>query len=129
LGQEGYAASLIGTRGVVYPPWIARSGLRFAVPSVPSVPLQLGSEVVVAGPRRAFDTSLVEAGTDLTFPTYCVLDTFLATREIYLIPGHETRFALRARNLLGTKGPNPGFSGFEYPLDPSTIFLDVVHTY
>jgi iron complex outermembrane receptor protein len=129
LGQEGYAATLVGTRNVVYPPWIARSGLRVSVPSVPSVPLQLGTEAVVVGPRRAFDTSLVESGTNLVFPTYCVIDTFLSTREIYVLPGHETRFALRARNLFGARGPNPGFSGFEYPLDPSTIFIEAIHTY
>lgn len=129
LGQEGYAASLVGSQNVVYPDWISRSGLRFAIPSVPSVPLQLGTEALVVGPRRASNTSLVEHGSDLNFPTYLLLDTFLATREVYLIAGHETRFALRARNLLGTKGPNAGFSGFEYPLDPSAIYFEVCHTY
>jgi iron complex outermembrane receptor protein len=129
LGQEGYAAGLIGTKNVVYPPWMARAGIRVAVPSTPFVPLQLAAQVVVVGPRRAFDTSLVEHGSDLTFPTYCLLDTSLSTREVYLVPGHETRFALRTRNLLGAKGPNPGFSGFEYPLDPASIFIEAIHTY
>lgn len=129
LGQEGYAANLVGTTNVVYPPWISRSGLRFSVPSTSFLPLQLGAEAVVVGPRRAFDTSIVEYGSNLTFPTYCMLDTFISTHEVYFIPGHETRFALRARNLLAAKGPNPGFSGFEYPLDPSAIFAEVIHTY
>ena len=129
LGQEGYAAGLIGTKNVVYPAWIARAGMRVSVPSTSVVPLQLGAEVVVVGPRRAFDTSLVEHGSDLIFPTYCLLDTSLSTREVYLVPGHETRIALRTRNLLGAKGPNPGFSGFEYPLDPPTIFIEAIHTY
>lgn len=129
LGQEGYVASLVGTANVVYPPWIWRSGLRFAVPSAPSVPLELGAETVIVGPRRASDASLVEYGKNRAFATYVMLDTFLSTREVYLLPGHETAFALRTRNLLGAKGPNPGFSGFEYPLEPSSIFFEVSHTY
>ncbi len=129
LGREGYAATLIGTKNVIYPPWIARAGLRVSVPSTPSVPLQLGAETVIVGSRRAFDTSLVEHGSDLTFPAYCVLDTSLSTRDLYLVPGHETRVALRTRNLLAAQGPNPGFSGFEYPLDPPSIFVEVTHTY
>lgn len=129
LGQEGYTASLVGSQNVVYPSWISRSGLRFAVPSLPSVPLQLGAQSLVVGPRRAADTSLVEHGSNLAFPTYVMLDTFISTRAVYLFAGHETTFALRARNLLGATGPNPGFSGFEYPLDPSTVFFEICHTY
>jgi iron complex outermembrane receptor protein len=129
LGQEGYAASLIGTQNVVYPPWIARAGVTISVPSTPNVPLQLGAEGILVGPRRAADTSIVERGASFTLPTYFMLDTSISTREVYLVPGHETRFALRARNLLVTRGPDPGFSGFEYPLRPSEIFFEVSHAY
>ncbi|MFZ5896904.1 MAG: TonB-dependent receptor plug domain-containing protein [Myxococcota bacterium] len=129
LGQEGYAATLVGTRNVVYPPWIARAGVTISVPSTPTVPLQLGAEGVLVGPRRASDTSIVERGASFELPTYFVLDTSLSTREVYLFPGHETRFALRSRNLLVTRGPDPGFSGFEYPLGPSEIFFEVSHAY
>jgi iron complex outermembrane receptor protein len=129
LGQEGYAASLIGTQNVVYPPWIARAGVTISVPSTPNVPLQLGAEGILVGPRRAADTSIVERGASFTLPTYIMLDTSISTREVYLVPGHETRFALRARNLLVTRGPDPGFSGFEYPLRPSEIFFEVSHAY
>jgi outer membrane receptor for ferrienterochelin and colicins len=129
LGQEGYAASLVGTKNVVYPPWIARAGLNVSVPSVPSVPLTLAAEGMLVAPRRAYDTSIVEAGHDFYLPSYFLLDLSLATREIYLIPGQESRFALRSRNLLGARGPDPGFSGFEYPLDPAELFLEFRHTY
>lgn len=129
LGQEGFVADTVGKKNVVYPPWIARAGAIVDVPSVPSMPLELGSEVTVVGPRRAADASLVEAGGDLTFDPYFVLDLFLSTRAMYLIPGHETRAALRARNLLSETGPNPGFAGFEYPLPPGEIFLQLYHTY
>ncbi|RYZ05752.1 MAG: TonB-dependent receptor [Myxococcales bacterium] len=129
LGQEGYAAKLVGRNNVVYPPWIARAGAMFAVPSVPDVPLELGAEGIWVGPRRASDTSIVERGASFDLPAYFQLDVTLATRELYLVPGHETRFALRGKNLLVARGPDPGFSGFEYPIQPAQIFLEVEHVY
>jgi iron complex outermembrane receptor protein len=129
LGQRGYQAELVGTENVVYPPYIGRGGLTFAVPSVPSVPLNLGAEGMLVGPRRAADISIVERGESFTLPSYFMLDVSLATRELYLAPGHETRMALRSRNLLVTRGPDPGFAGFEYPLAPAELFLEIEHTY
>jgi outer membrane receptor for ferrienterochelin and colicins len=129
LGQEGYAASLIGTQNVVYPPWIARAGLNAGLPSPRRVPFTIGVEGVLVGPRRAADTSIVENGSPFFLPVYALLDAFIATREVYLIPGHETRFALRSRNLLRSRGPDPGFSGFEYPLAPMELFLELEHIY
>lgn len=129
LGQEGYAASLVGKQNVVYPPWIVRGGAMFAVPSLPDVPLELGAEGILVGPRRASDTSIVERGQSFDLPTYFMLDVTLATRELYLVPGHETRIALRGKNLLVARGPDPGFSGFEYPIQPAQLFLEVEHVY
>ena len=129
LGQEGYAASLVGTQNVVYPPWIARAGVNFGVPSLPSVPLTLAGEGSLVAPRRAADTSIVERGASFTLPSYFMLDLSLATRALYLVRGQETRFALRARNVLVTRGPDPGFSGFEYPLAPAELFFELSHTY
>lgn len=129
LGQEGYAATLVGRRNVVSPPWIARAGAMFKVPSPPDFPLELGAEGMWVGPRRASDTSIVEHGASFELPSYFMLDATLATRELYLIPGHETRIALRGKNLLVARGPDPGFSGFEYPIQPAQLFLEVEHTY
>jgi iron complex outermembrane receptor protein len=58
-----------------------------------------------------------------------MLNLGLSTRELYLIPGHESRIAVRARNVLGATGPDPGFSGFEYPLAAREIFLELRHVY
>jgi iron complex outermembrane receptor protein len=129
LGQQGYVASLVGRRNVAYPPWIGRAGAVFAVPSPPKVPLQLGAEGMWVGPRRAADTSIVERGEPFTLPSYFMLDVSLSTRELYLWPGQSSRVALRARNLLLARGPDPGFSGFEYPLAPGEIFLEIEHSY
>lgn len=129
LGSEGYVAELVGSDNVVYPPWIARGGVLVAVPSAPTVPLELGAEAMVVGPRRAADASIVERGEDLSFDPYLMLDLSLATREVYLARRQETRFALRARNVLVARGPDPGPAGFEYPLRPPEIFLEAEHVY
>jgi len=76
---------------------------------VPSVPLELGSEAVLVARRRADDTSIVERGEEFYLPSYLNLNVSLRTREVYLIPGQETRFALRGRNLLGVTGPDPAW--------------------
>lgn len=129
LGREGYVADLVGTENVVYPSWIARSGLLVGVPSPTVFPLRLGGQGILVGPRRTADTSIVESGHDRRLPSYLMLDLSLTTGELYLAPGHESRFALRTRNLLATTGPDPGPSGFEYPLRPSEIFLEFSHMY
>jgi iron complex outermembrane receptor protein len=129
LGQAGYVADLVGTKNPVYPPWIARGGAVFAVPSPPRVPLQLGAEGMWVGPRRAADVSVVERGQPFSLPSYFMLDVSLSTRAVYIVPGQESRFALRSRNLLLARGPDPGFSGFEYPLAPAELFLEIEHSY
>jgi outer membrane receptor for ferrienterochelin and colicins len=129
LGEQGYAASLIGTKNVVYPPWIARGGLDVALPSPINAPFAAGGEVMVVAPRRAADTSIVENGGEFYLPTYCRLDVFVTTRDLYLIRGQESRIALRARNVLDSRGPDPGPSGFEYPLTAREILVELRHMY
>jgi outer membrane receptor for ferrienterochelin and colicins len=129
LGQEGYAATLIGNANVVYPEHIARGGVTVAVPSPTDFPVDLGIEGMWVGRRRAADTSIVERGEDFYFPSYFMLDASLSTRELYLVPGHETFISLRGKNLLVARGPDPGFAGFEYPLKPAQIFLELEHVY
>jgi outer membrane receptor for ferrienterochelin and colicins len=84
---------------------------------------------MLVAPRRAEDTSIVERGQDFSLPSYFLLNVSLATRDLYLIPGHESRFALRSKNLLAARGPDPGFSGIQYPLSPAELFLEFEHTY
>lgn len=129
-GQEGYAATLFGDENIVYPPWIARGGAIVDLPLFSSLPLEVSSEAMLVGPRRAADTTvLASAGEVDSFQTYLMLDAALATRELYLIRGHESRIALRAKNVLAARGPDPGFSGFEYPLAPVEVFLELTHQY
>ena len=129
LGQIGYAAQLVGTGNIVYPPYIARLGLSAAVPSVPSVPLTAGTELMLVGPRHAADASVLANGARFDLKAYATANVFLTTRNLYLIRGHESVVALRAYNLFSAGGPDPGFSGFEYPLPPREVMLELRHTY
>ncbi len=129
LGSEGYVADLIGTSNVVYPDWVGRAGVLVGVPSHPNVPLELGSQAIVVGERRVSDTSIVQNGASFTLDPYVMLDLSLSTRELYIITGQETRFALRSRNLLMARGPDPGPVAFQYPLRPGEIFFEVEHLF
>jgi iron complex outermembrane receptor protein len=129
LGEIGYAAQLVGTANIVYPPYIGRLGVSAAVPSVPSVPLTAGFEAMFVGPRHAADASVLANGAQFDLKAYATTNVFLTTRDLYLIPGHESVIALRAYNLFGSAGPDPGFSAFEYPLPPREVMLELRHTY
>jgi outer membrane receptor for ferrienterochelin and colicins len=129
LGQEGYAAELVGRSNVVYPPWIARAGTALRIPSLPALPLEAALQAMIVGRRRAADASIVEAGHSFELPTYALLNASLQTRALYLIRGHESRIALRGKNLLGASGPDPGFSGYELPLAAREFLLELRHVY
>jgi outer membrane receptor for ferrienterochelin and colicins len=129
LGEIGYAAQLVGTANIVYPPYIARLGLSAALPSVPSVPLTAGVEAMFVGPRHAADASVLANGARFDLKAYATANVFLTTRGLYLVPGHESVIALRAYNLFASRGPDPGFSAFEYPLPPREVMLELRHTY
>ncbi|KYF58840.1 hypothetical protein BE08_38135 [Sorangium cellulosum] len=128
-GQVGYQAELVGAEMVAYPRWMARAGAYVKLPSPRDVPLELSTQGILVGPRRAADASILENGGSFDLPTYLWWNASLVARSLWLIPGHETTVALRAKNILGASGPDPGFSGFEYPLSPREIFLELRHRY
>ncbi|WP_437678672.1 TonB-dependent receptor plug domain-containing protein [Sorangium sp. So ce131] len=128
-GQVGYQAELVGSAMVAYPSWIARAGAYVKLPSPSSIPLELSTQGNLVGPRRAADASILENGGGFDLPVYFWWNASLVARDLWVIPGHETSVALRAKNILGATGPDPGFSGFEYPLAPREIFLELRHRY
>ena len=129
LGEIGYQAQLVGNRNIVYPPYIGRLGVSVGVPSLPDVPITAGAEGMFVGPRHAADMSVLYNDGQFDLKPYVTLNLFVTTRDLYLVPGHELTIALRAYNVLGTRGPDPGFSGFEYPLSPREVFVEFRHTY
>ncbi|XYI00115.1 TonB-dependent receptor plug domain-containing protein [Sorangium sp. So ce1128] len=128
-GQVGYQAELVGPAMVAYPSWIARAGAYVKVPSPSFIPLELSTQGILVGPRRAADASILENGGSFDLPMYLWWNASLVARNLWVIPGHETTVALRAKNILGATGPDPGFSGFEYPLAPRELYLELRHRY
>ena len=129
LGDVGYVAQTVGTSNVVYPTYIGRFGASAALPSPASFPLSIGLEGMLVGPRHAADASVLANGRPYDLDPYVTTNAFLTTRSLYLIPGHETVIALRVYNLTGALGPDPGYSGFEYPLAPREVMLELRHVY
>lgn len=127
--QEGYQASLVGTDMVVYPNWIGRAGVYVGLPSPPKVPLEVNTQAIVVGPRRAADASILENGESFALDPYVLWNASLRTLDMNLLPYQQTSVALIAKNLLGSLGPDPGFSGFEYPLAGREILLELRHRY
>ncbi len=129
-GQEGYKADLVGSANNVFPNWVGRAGASVGLPSFfAAVPLEFATQAIVVGPRVASDTNIFETGRIYTLDPYVWLNASLSTRELYLIPGHETYFAIRVKNLIGGRQADPGFSGFDYPLAPREVFFEARHSY
>lgn len=129
LQREGYAGELIGSENVVYPPWIARAGISADLPVRYDVPLQASVQGIYVAARPAADASILENGGRFDLPSYVLLNASLVAPKVFLIPGHETTIALRAKNILGAAGPDPGFFGFELPLTAREIMLELRHTF
>jgi iron complex outermembrane receptor protein len=121
-GYEGYLARLIGSDNVVYPVGMLHAG---ALGRLPRVPLRVGIQVSLIGPRRASEANILSNGASYTLPSYWLLDATIATVPFQVLPERQTVVMLIAHNLIGAKGPDPGFSGFDYPLAPRTIWLQL----
>jgi iron complex outermembrane receptor protein len=121
-GQEGYVGQSIGDEGGVYPPMMIHSGIAAQLPRVPARAAVLGSYI---GRRRASGTNILLGGGAYTLPPYVLLEANLTTEGFRVLrhPDQEISFSLIGKNLLGAKGPAPGFNGVDYPLAPRTILL------
>jgi iron complex outermembrane receptor protein len=129
LEGQGYVARLVGSTGIVYPPYLLRLGTNVALPRISKLALSLGGEGMLVGPRRAADTSVIAEGRRFDLPPYVTTNFFLMTRRLRLVADHESIVALRVYNAFGTRGPEPGFSGFEFPLAPREVLLEFRHEY
>jgi outer membrane receptor for ferrienterochelin and colicins len=123
-GQDGYSAEVVGTAGGIYPTLMLHGGLA-AQPT--GLPLRATVQASYIGERRPSDTNILLNGGPYTLPSYLLLEAGLATTrfDLFGLERHEISFALTGKNLLGAKGPTPGFSGVDYPLTPRTFLLQV----
>jgi iron complex outermembrane receptor protein len=123
-GQDGYSADVVGTAGGIYPNLMVHGGVA-AQPT--GLPLRGTVQASYIGKRRASDTNILLNGGPYSLPPYVLLEAGLATTrfDLFGLERHEISFALTGKNLLGAKGPTPGFSGVDYPLFPRTFFLQM----
>ena len=119
-GYVGYRAQLMGTNNVVYPNFLVR---LTALGRIPGVPLRVGLSAVEVGARRSTEINSLENGGQYTLAPYTLLDASLSSVGVHLVGEHETVLMFSARNVLATTGPDPGFSGFDYPLWGPTFWL------
>jgi iron complex outermembrane receptor protein len=117
-GYVGYRADVIGTGNIIYPMGALHAGI---LGTIPKAHLRLGAEVSYFGPRNSSEANTLAHGSVYTLPDYAMLNASISTVGIKLLPNRETTFMVVGKNLTGATGPDPGFSGFDYPL-ASRIF-------
>lgn len=123
VGQVGYVATLLGSKGNIYPPAIIRGGLRG---QIPLLPLRAAVEALYALRRNSSDTNSLENGSVYSLPAYTMVNASLSTVGIKLMPGKgSTDISLSVRNILNAHAVDPGFSGIDYPLRTRTFFVEL----
>jgi outer membrane receptor for ferrienterochelin and colicins len=123
-GQEGYLGQVVGEQGSIYPNVMVHAGVAAQLGSWPLRLAILGSYV---GPRRASETNILLNRGAYTLPSYVVLDANLATKGFEILRHGEQQVSLGliGKNLLGARGPYPGFSGVDYPLAPRSVLAQL----
>jgi outer membrane receptor for ferrienterochelin and colicins len=123
-GQDGYAAEVVGEAGGIYPRYMMHTGL---VIQPARFPLRTAVQASYVGTRGASDTNILLNGTPYDLPPYFLLEATIST--IAFDPFGATNpvfsFAVTGKNLLNVGGPDPGFSGVDYPLRPRSLFLQM----
>lgn len=128
LGDDVYGAEVLGNELPGFPSFIARFGLAVELPLSHLVPTELATEQMLVGPRNSSDSSTLAAGEPFTLEPYFMLDASIRLHDLYIVPGHESAIAIRAKNLTGERGPDPGETGYEYPLRAREFFLELRHS-
>jgi outer membrane receptor for ferrienterochelin and colicins len=123
-GQEGYPAQVVGREGTIYPDIQVHGGV---VVQPPRARARIAVQASYIGARRASENNILLNGRPYSLPGYVLLEAKLSTDGFRLFrdPAQEISFALSGKNLLGAKGPAPGFSGVDYPLTPRALFLEM----
>jgi iron complex outermembrane receptor protein len=123
-GQEGYPSQVIGSEGSIYPRLMLHAGIVAQPPQSPVRAAVLASYI---GVRRASENNILLNSQPYTLPSYVLLEAKISTRgfQLFRDPAQEISFAISGKNLLGARGPAPGFSGVDYPLVPRSLFLEM----
>jgi outer membrane receptor for ferrienterochelin and colicins len=121
-GVQGYQAELLGVQATAYPGLVVNGGLR----GRPVKGLVLSSELGWVGKRLATDSNILENGARYYLPARLLWDLNVRYASTYLMGDQrESALMLRVKNILGTRGPDPGYNGTDYPLAPRVVMLGV----
>jgi len=122
-GEGGYTQELVGSRNVIYPDWIGRAGLSIRSDVLP---MQVASQASLVGPRTASEMNIREHGEVYRLPAYGLVDVSLGTAGVrFLSRNRETTLMIKVSNLLGRRGPDPGFAGVDYPLPGRNVMFQL----
>ncbi len=119
--EEGYQAQLVGSKIEIYPPAMAHAGISARIPCAFDASLE-GS---VIASRRATDGNILEAGEVYRLDPLFLLGATISTTPFQVLPGKDSVVRLIGRNLTGARGPDPGFSGVDYPLAARVVWLQL----
>jgi outer membrane receptor for ferrienterochelin and colicins len=123
-GQEGYVGQVIGSESGIYPEMMLHAGVAVQHGSVPARAAVRASYI---GERRSSGNNSFLNGGPYRLPPYVILDANITTQgfRIFRHPDQEVSFSISGKNLLGAKGPAPGFSGVDFPLSPRAFFFQL----
>ncbi|MBN2341656.1 MAG: TonB-dependent receptor [Deltaproteobacteria bacterium] len=124
-----YRNNLVGTENIVAPAWIFRAGLSYSLPFSDVFPFRVGSRLMVVGERRASGDNIVENGDSYLLPVYPMVDAFVASDDLPILPNGKTTIRFTAYNLADVNGPDPGFAGVDYPLLGRRFMLEAVQKF
>lgn len=119
--EQGYQAELVGSRMEIYPPATAHVGVAGRIPCA----ADLSIEASAIASRRASDGNILEAGEAYRLSPLFLLGASASSMPFEMLPGKQSVLRLIGRNLTGARGPDPGFSGVDYPLTGRLVWLQL----
>jgi iron complex outermembrane receptor protein len=121
---EGYVAEVVGAESGIYPNLLVHAG---TVVQPANLPVRGMAQASFIGRRRPSDGNIVVNGGAYSMPGYLLLEAGLSSVGFHPLGSarHELSLGLYGKNLLGSTGPAPGFSGVDYPLAPRSFFLEL----
>jgi iron complex outermembrane receptor protein len=127
--DASYVRSLTTTRGdgdplTAYPAAMGAVGLD-AEP--PRLPVHVNVRARFVGPRAAtFANTLFNGLQAYSLPGYASLDATILSNGFHLLgPQATTRLSLTARNILDHRYSEPGFGGFDIPIQGRTVMFGI----
>lgn len=123
-GHMGYRDELVRHVNPGFPEYVVRAGAYWD-PGV--LPLGIAVQASLVGPRTSMDSNSLENGEPYALEPYVWLTATISSPAIELAPLGKLFFELSGTNLVGATGPEPGFSGVDYPLPPRTLMFRLRH--